>query len=64
MKGQEVKKILKDNGYTQVQVARDLGMSQKMLSYHLNSDFIKIDLVERIAKAIKKDASFFFWPQQ
>jgi transcriptional regulator with XRE-family HTH domain len=60
MKGSDVKRILKTNGYTLTRVAKIIGKNQQTLSEALKVDNIRIELLERIAKAIGKDTEFFF----
>ena len=60
MKGSEVKKTLKANGFTQSQVARLMGLTPMQIIKKLSSDNLSFGLIEDIAKAIGKDSSFFF----
>lgn len=60
MKGSEVKKILKANGFGQTYVAKKMGCTFKQLHVSLESDNLRIGLIEDISKAIGKDSSFFF----
>lgn len=60
MTGLEVKRILKQNNITVSKVARILGISPQLLHSNLDVQDIKTGVLERIAKAIGKDITFFF----
>lgn len=59
MKGSEVKKILKDTGYSLTRIAENMNISTGALNQLLNVEDIKTGVLEQIAKAAGKDIFFF-----
>jgi transcriptional regulator with XRE-family HTH domain len=60
MKGIDVRKILKKNGYKIKEVAALMGETPQNLNSMFQADDIKTGVLERIAKAINKSLYFFF----
>jgi len=60
MKGIDVKRIVKYYGYSQAQIAKFNGMKTNALNEALQKENIKIELLQKIARAINKDVSVFF----
>lgn len=64
MKGIELKRILRDNGFSISQLARILDISQQNLSSALSADDVKSGTIEKVAFASGKPVSFFYGEQQ
>ena len=60
MKGLDVKKKLQDSGFSLKEIAEVMGETPQNLNSMLNAQDIKTGVVERIAKAIKKNLYFFY----
>lgn len=60
MKGIEVKIKLKKDGYILRNIARKLDISHQLLNSYFEVDDIKTGVLEKIAKAIDKDITYFF----
>lgn len=60
MKGEEVRDILIQNGYKLSDIAQKMEVTPQSLHKYLLSDDIKTGVLDRIAKAIDKDITFFF----
>ena len=60
MKGIDVKKILQKNGFTLKDIASTMGETPQNLNAMLKVEDIKTGVLERIAKSINKDVTFFF----
>jgi len=60
MKGIEVKKKLRNSGFSLKMVADAMGETPQNLNSMLNAQDIKTGIIERIAKAINKNLYFFF----
>ncbi|MCM1078530.1 MAG: helix-turn-helix transcriptional regulator [Bacteroidales bacterium] len=60
MTGSQLKQILLTAGYSAKAVAEKAGMSQQSFSQMLAAADIKSGLLERIAKVLNKDMTFFY----
>ncbi|GHT16602.1 hypothetical protein AGMMS4956_19350 [Bacteroidia bacterium] len=60
MEGKEVRKILRNNGFSLKAIADLMGETPQNLNSMLNAQDIKTGVVEKIAEAIKKPLYFFF----
>jgi len=63
MKGVDVKKILKENGYSMSKIATDMGITQQNLDSNLRAKDVSSGVLERICLAIDKPLSFFYGDQ-
>ena len=60
MSGEELKKKLKDAGYTQAEVARRLGVVPQSIIQTLEAKDIKTGFLEDLCRVLDKDMSFFY----
>lgn len=60
MKGIEIKRILRDSGFTISQLARILETSQQNLNSALSAEDVKSGTIEKIAFATGMPVSFFY----
>lgn len=60
MKGQKVKEILQFNGFILKEVAESMGETPQNFQAMLKVEDIKTGVLERIAKSINKNITFFF----
>lgn len=60
MTGEELKDLLQDEGTSQAELARKLGMSQQAFNQALKVADVKSGFLEKIATALGKDMSFFY----
>lgn len=60
MRGQQVKEILQNNGYSLKEVATSMGETPQNFQAMLKVEDIKTGVLERIANAINKNLMFFF----
>lgn len=54
MKGSDIKEYIRREGYTQMEIARRLGISPQALRSRLNASSISLATVEMIAKAMNR----------
>lgn len=54
MKGSDIKEYIRREGYTQMEIARRLGISPQALRSRLNVSSISLATVEMIAKAMNR----------
>lgn len=60
MTGEELKDLLQEEGTSQSELARKLGMSQQAFNQALKVADVKSGFLEKIASALGKDMSFFY----
>lgn len=60
MSGEEVKKILTENGYKLTDIASALGIIPQNLHSLLKAEDVKSGVLEKIANALGKDICFFY----
>ena len=60
MDGEKIKRIIKENGFSLVEIAAALGMSKQNFSMLLKGDNIKSGTMEDIARAMGKPVNFFY----
>jgi transcriptional regulator with XRE-family HTH domain len=60
MEGSKVRSILKANGFIMKDIAEAMGETTQNLNSMLNAQDIKSGVLERIARALKKDVRFFY----
>lgn len=56
MTGSDIKEYIRREGYTQMEIARRLGISPQALRSRLNASSISLATVEMIAKAMNRPA--------
>ena len=54
MKGSDIKEYIRREGYTQMEIARRLGISPQALRSRLNASSISLATIEMIAKAMNR----------
>lgn len=60
MNGEQIKKILRVNGYSLAEVGRLIGKNSQSMNSLLSRGDIKTSELEKIAAAIGKDVPFFY----
>lgn len=60
MSGEELKKKLKGEGISQIEIARLLGVSQQSVNQSLDAKDIKSGFLEDLCRVLGKDMSFFY----
>ena len=63
MSGEEVKKLIKVKGFTFRSIAETIGESEMNLHHMLSAKDVKSGTLERVAKAMGEDVSYFYGKQ-
>lgn len=60
MKGNELRTKMENAGYTQIEIARLLGVAPQSITQYYNADDVKTGLLEKLCQVLEKDMSFFY----